>query len=533
MPARYSDGPRTLGFLSPASRGGGRYGVIEAASGLLEAISTQSSWDRIIVWSETDLPPTINLERVEWRSPTSLARDVQAGEITLLHHVGLGPAKLAPARGSIASPIFTSVFPALSYEDQMGQHALEVMVQKTTHDTDVYPSECSRQASQSIREQLEAGGLRPNGRTRELVIPVGVDINRFTPCSSADRSRIRAAENLPADSYIAVVLTRFSPSDKADLIPLLLACAASHDGGKLRFVLLGGDDYRGAKGYVRLLKRYIAELGLCEIVQVKVVNDRDRIVQILRCADLFVSPADSVQETFGITPIEAMACGLPAIVSDWNGYRETVVNELTGYRIPTTFSNNSAVWDRFRWHLDFRKSHLALSQSVSIDAFEVLRICRQVAGSPNLGRRMATAARKLAVEQFGWQKVIEKYEIAWQDVTETSFLTEKSIQTSFDYFATFSHYATSIFSDEAPYQLTPFGRRIAAGGLVLPLLADLKDMLPVDLLMAVLEAFRTAPNSVGSLAHLGPMADTRFCVSWLVKQGFLEMALAPHVGPPC
>ena len=42
-----------------------------------------------------------------------------------------------------------------------------------------------------------------------------------------------------------------------------------------------------------------------------------------------------MQETFGLTPIEAMACGVPQVVADWDGYRETVVEGETGFRVPT------------------------------------------------------------------------------------------------------------------------------------------------------------------------------------------------------
>src|SRR3546814_10665560 len=52
-------------------------------------------------------------------------------------------------------------------------------------------------------------------------------------------------------------------------------------------------------------------------------------------ADVFVSLSDNIQESFGITPVEAMAVGLPCIVSDWDGYRDTVVDGETGILVPT------------------------------------------------------------------------------------------------------------------------------------------------------------------------------------------------------
>ena len=51
-------------------------------------------------------------------------------------------------------------------------------------------------------------------------------------------------------------------------------------------------------------------------------------------ADVFISLADNAQEAFGLTPLEAMAASLPCIVSDWNGYRDTVRDGVDGDLIP-------------------------------------------------------------------------------------------------------------------------------------------------------------------------------------------------------
>ena len=53
-----------------------------------------------------------------------------------------------------------------------------------------------------------------------------------------------------------------------------------------------------------------------------------------------MSLSDNFQETFGLTPLEGMASGLPVIVSDWNGYKSTVRNNIDGFKIPT-YSLNS------------------------------------------------------------------------------------------------------------------------------------------------------------------------------------------------
>ena len=66
------------------------------------------------------------------------------------------------------------------------------------------------------------------------------------------------------------------------------------------------------------------------------VERRRRAVLRRRQAWNLRALSDNIQETFGLTPVEAMAAGLPCVVSDWNGYKDTVADGETGFRIPTT-----------------------------------------------------------------------------------------------------------------------------------------------------------------------------------------------------
>ena len=102
-------------------------------------------------------------------------------------------------------------------------------------------------------------------------------------------------------------------------------------------------------------------------------------------ADVFVSFADSFQETFGLTPIEAMASGLPAIVTDWNGYKDTVIDGRTGYKVPTSILPNNYL-DSFSpgvlhdKHLDLY-SYL-VSSMVSVDELNALNAFENLLSSP-------------------------------------------------------------------------------------------------------------------------------------------------------
>ena len=63
---------------------------------------------------------------------------------------------------------------------------------------------------------------------------------------------------------------------------------------------------------------------LCPEVQLHVLDGRGEKVrrEIWSAADIFVSLVDNIQETFGLAPLEAMAAGLPTVVSDWDGFRD-------------------------------------------------------------------------------------------------------------------------------------------------------------------------------------------------------------------
>ncbi|TRZ77251.1 MAG: glycosyltransferase [Deltaproteobacteria bacterium] len=76
--------------------------------------------------------------------------------------------------------------------------------------------------------------------------------------------------------------------------------------------------------------------GFCPCVRVLVADSRDADARRQSwAADLFISLSDNIQVTFGLTPIGAMVAGMPVVVTDLDGYKETVSEEVDGFRIPT------------------------------------------------------------------------------------------------------------------------------------------------------------------------------------------------------
>lgn len=73
-------------------------------------------------------------------------------------------------------------------------------------------------------------------------------------------------------------------------------------------------------------KGYQEKIKLCGFVQ------HDRLPEILNGFDVFC--CNSIEESFGVAVVEAMACGLPVIVSDAPGLKEVVEDCVTGIIVP-------------------------------------------------------------------------------------------------------------------------------------------------------------------------------------------------------
>ncbi|RRD80596.1 glycosyltransferase [Alloprevotella sp. OH1205_COT-284] len=71
----------------------------------------------------------------------------------------------------------------------------------------------------------------------------------------------------------------------------------------------------------------LEKVQLPHVFSVGAINDAETISKAYSCADYFVMP--SKQEAFAQTPIEAMACGIPAIVFPVSGTKE-LINDNNG-----------------------------------------------------------------------------------------------------------------------------------------------------------------------------------------------------------
>ena len=146
-------------------------------------------------------------------------------------------------------------------------------------------------------------------------------------------------------------------------------------------------------------------------------NDSDITESCWHVADFFFSLPDNVQETFGLTVLEAMAASLPCIVSDWSGLKETVVHGKTGFRIPTvTPPANVGSFLKMRRVLDvdsYDESIGAAGQYSSVRVRECKESIVTLAKNAELRRAFGYAGYRRVVECYEWRIIMERYRELW------------------------------------------------------------------------------------------------------------------------
>ena len=331
--------------------------------------------------------------------------------------------------------------------------------------------------------------LRYKGRLD--LIPLGVDTDLFQP---RDKDDLRLQLGLPREALIILWFGRFSFADKMDLLPTLRIfkeLADRNPGRPLLFVFAGTQI--GSTSQV--VQEYARHLGIADRTRVLLNFPARQRHQLFAAADLFVSPVDNIQETFGITPIEAMACGVPQVVSDWDGYRDTVVHGETGFLIPTFWNRSDADLSLSAPWTATELDHLAISQSVVVDPKAYRDALQRLIENDALRAEMSRKSRARAVSEFAWPVIVERYASLWRELLALSAaepirLNPPSGWLHPPYYDVFQGYATGALPDTLRLRLTPFGRQVADGKERLPNYPGMTETLNPELLVRALSAIR-------------------------------------------
>jgi glycosyltransferase involved in cell wall biosynthesis len=224
--------------------------------------------------------------------------------------------------------------------------------------------------SRAIRDEMVAAGVAPE---RITLIPNAVDTSVFRPPTPEEKAGLRRELGLASGETVFVYTGRLV---RYKGLPLLLrawgAVARGRAGLRLLLVGEGGEDMDNCEAE---LKEYVRRHGLAP--SVTFTGGVADVHRYLQASDAFVFPTEN--EAFGISLVEAMACGLPCLASAAGGVTDIVTPGRDGLLVPP-------------------------GDGAALEAG-----LRGLASDPAERARLGWAARATVVERFGVEAVVDEY----------------------------------------------------------------------------------------------------------------------------
>jgi glycosyltransferase involved in cell wall biosynthesis len=391
------------------------------------------------------------------------------------------------------------------------------------------------------REYLgERCGAVPPLRAQLPIIPLGVDCQRFSR-QAASRADWRRRMGIAESAVVFLFMGRLSFHAKAHPLPMYLALerAAQVSGQRIVLIQAGWFANEGLRrAFVEGARQY------CPLVDVIFMDGRRPDVRehIWHAADVFITLSDNVQETFGLTPIEAMAAGLPVVASDWNGYRQTVVDGVTGFMIPTTMPEASCGVDLVRRFIDGQDDYDyyigATSQAIAVDVEAASEACTALVCDPALRARMGAEGRRRAEEIFDWRHIVRQYEELWSDLASrrahaATVTAGRGTPAGLhplrgSPYRIYEHYATRVLTDHDTVALAVENPVVRHNEIVANPMNTFADaaLAPRERRLAVLKFLAQGPASIATILKSLQARDPdrlRRTISWFLKCGLVRV----------
>jgi D-inositol-3-phosphate glycosyltransferase len=178
--------------------------------------------------------------------------------------------------------------------------------------------------TEEARQLVDHYGADPD---RTLVVPPGVDLDRFAP---GDRRAARRAVGVPADALLLLFVGRIQPLKAPDVVLHAAARMLADEPAlraRLRVDVIGAPSGSGLEA-PRQLQELAARLGLADVVRFLPPQPPERLAEHYRAADVTVVPSHN--ESFGLVALEAQACGTPVVAAAVGGLRTAVRDGVSG-----------------------------------------------------------------------------------------------------------------------------------------------------------------------------------------------------------
>lgn len=220
-------------------------------------------------------------------------------------------------------------------------HALGLVRREHQAEADAFPAEridierrivrhADRIVAECPQDHADLMRLYDARDSHIATVPCGVDTAEFAP---ADRAEARRKLGLAPHEFVVLQLGRLVPRKGIDNV--IRAVAQLPASMQARLVVVGGESREPDEHATPEIARLRAVAHACGVAdRVRFLGHRQRheLADCYNAADVFVTTP--WYEPFGITPLEAMACGTPVIGSRVGGIQHTVVDGVTGCLVP-------------------------------------------------------------------------------------------------------------------------------------------------------------------------------------------------------
>lgn len=307
--------------------------------------------------------------------------------------------------------------------------------------SDVYPWDaliCSSTAGRAVVHQIwehrcryladrfGAQHMSDDWMPQTPLIPLpGPSHQPYHPHLSRAERRLRSRHELAisADAFVVCTVGRLSFSSKSHPVALY-RCIEAMVQAEQNVVLVECGCYPSVEvqqSYDDLLNNF-PNVHRILVGGDKPASDGEKWA-VYAAADVFVSLSDSIQETFGLTILEAMLAELPVVASDWDGYRDLIAHETTGLLIPTcdilpTLSQDPIQVGFYSGQLDYDRWIGIASLGVIPDQQALFSALTNLIEKPKLGESFAASGLQRYEDLFSPSSVITRYRKLWGELAD-------------------------------------------------------------------------------------------------------------------
>jgi len=448
------------------------------------------------------------------------------------------PAWLAAARNGAGRETFpiTSVTHSLSYARYPQAFLAHLWRGTTVRDCVAATSRAAVATVKAYYAALRQGYVLDPGRFPEPTVarvPLGVDADALAAPDKAERQSARQALGLLQGQTAMLVFGRLSHHSKMDLLPLfrmvqrLLTLGA--DASALH-LLIGGFGEEGER-MLGVARELAGNLGFG--LTISVSPDEAKKRELFAAADVFLSPSDNPQETFGLSVVEAGAMGLPVVASDYDGYRDIVEHGVTGLLVPVTGPETTSDVDAASPLVFDTASHLRLAQRTAVDVAAMAGAVKALMDDPQRARDMGRAGALRVGREFTWQAVIERFLSLWDELWARPVDPQAAACTRHplmpDYAGVFAGHPSRLLAGDDLLTATATGNAVYRGRDHVLIYEGLGSEISVEALRRLLFEARK-PLSVDDLARaledaFGFSAErSRSLILWAMKHDLLKKA---------